>query len=214
MKIVAIFRGFPGLGRVVSGVEIIKQIHSQYNAQVKIFTYLQGYEYTKMIFPSTENIIAENDISSIGIIPVSSSGEKIIDEIELFYPNFVLIDGEPLLLQTIKLRFPNLKIVCGDAGKAEKLHAETGLGEVKYIISGLPFASLPGEISENILSEVDKFMAKSCLFRTFQYVHGYYFPPALRFRQRMEEKYGKVERSKVILKNVPPAYTLTWKTFI
>ena len=117
-------------------------------------------------------------------------------------------------VECLHKEFPNLKIVCGDAGEAEKLHAETGLGKVKYIISGLPFASLPSEISERILLEVDKFMVKGCLFRTFQYVHGYYFPPALKFRQRMEEKYGKVERSKVILKNVPPAYTLTWKTFI
>ena len=116
-------------------------------------------------------------------------------------------------VECLHKEFPNLKIVCGDASEGEKLHAETGLGEVKYIISGLPFAALPSEISERILSEVDKFMAKGCLFRTFQYVHGYYFPPALKFRQRMEEKYGKVERSKVVLKNVPPAYTLTWKTF-
>ena len=108
--------------------------------------------------------------------------------------------------------FPNLHIVCGDAGESEKIHAAMGLGEIKYIISGLPFASLPLEISQSILSEVDKFMAKGCLFRTFQYVHGYYLPPAVKFRKRMQEKYGKVKRSKVVLRNVPPAYTLTWQT--
>ena len=128
--------------------------------------------------------------------------------------SYLGIEINESFVECLRKEFPNLKIVCGDAGEAEKLHAETGLGEVKYIISGLPFASLPSEISENILLEVDKFMAKGCLFRTFQYVHGYYLPPALKFRQRMQEKYGKVERSKIVLKNVPPAYTLTWKNFI
>ena len=125
---------------------------------------------------------------------------------------YIGIEINEFFVECLHKEFPNLKIVCGDANKAEKLHAETGLGEIKYIISGLPFGSLPGEISQGILSEVDKFMAKGCLFRTFQYLHGYYLPPAVKFRQRMEEKYGKVERSKIVLKNVPPAYTLTWKT--
>ena len=125
---------------------------------------------------------------------------------------YIGIEINEFFVECLHKEFPNLKIVCGDANEAEKLHAETGLGEVKYIISGLPFGSLPSEISQGILSEVDKFMAKGCLFRTFQYLHGYYLPPALKFRKRMEKTYGKVERSKVVLKNVPPAYTLTWKT--
>jgi hypothetical protein len=27
----------------------------------------------------------------------------------------------------------------------------------------------------------------------------------------MRERYGKSKRSKIVVKNVPPAYTLTWK---
>ena len=83
---------------------------------------------------------------------------------------------------------------------------------VKYIVSGLPFASLPKDVSEAILREVDKFMAEGCLFRTFQYAHAYRLPPAVKFRRYMEERYGKVQRSPLVLKNMPPAYTLTWKT--
>jgi hypothetical protein len=55
-------------------------------------------------------------------------------------------------------------------------------------------------------------MEKGCLFRTFQYVHGYHLPPAQKFRKRMEERYGKTLRSQVVIKNIPPAYTLTWST--
>jgi hypothetical protein len=110
MKVIGILRGFPGLGRVVSGVEILHQFEKQLGAKVKLFTYLQGYEYAKDCF-NTSNIASERDISSIGIIPVSQSGEIIIDEIEVFNPDLILIDGEPLLLIAIKLRFPKIKVI-------------------------------------------------------------------------------------------------------
>ena len=112
MKVVGILRGFPGLGRVVSGVEIIRKLERKHNANVKIISYLQGYDYVTNYYTNDViNILNINDISSIGIIPVSPSGEKIIDDIDLFKPDVIIIDGEPLLLITIKLRFPNIKII-------------------------------------------------------------------------------------------------------
>mgnify|MGYP002779094906 CR=1 FL=1 len=108
--------------------------------------------------------------------------------------------------------FPELLVVCGSAGDAQAIHETTGFGKVRYIVSGLPFASLPEEVSEAILAEVDKFMDDGCLFRTFQYAHAYRLPPAVKFRDYMNARYGTVERSSIVLKNVPPAYTLTWKT--
>lgn len=110
MKVVGIFRGFPGLGRVVSGVETLRIFKEFHKADILIFTYLQGFEYCKEVF-KTQDIYSEKDISSLGIIPVSQSGELIIDEIDNFNPDIVLIDGEPLLITTIKLRFPNIKLI-------------------------------------------------------------------------------------------------------
>lgn len=110
MKVVGILRGFPGLGRVVAATEVLRQFELKNNAKIKVFTYLQGFDYSKNIF-DTSNVNSNNDISSIGIIPVSKSGEIIIDEIETIDPDLIVIDGEPLLLTTIKLRFPQLKIL-------------------------------------------------------------------------------------------------------
>jgi phosphatidylethanolamine/phosphatidyl-N-methylethanolamine N-methyltransferase len=115
-------------------------------------------------------------------------------------------------VEKLKADFPDLQFVCGSAGDAVGIHKNAGLGKVKYIVSGLPFASLPKDVSEAILHEVDKFMAEGCLFRTFQYAHAYRLPPAVKFRRYMEERYGKVKRSSLVLKNMPPAFTLTWKT--
>jgi phosphatidylethanolamine/phosphatidyl-N-methylethanolamine N-methyltransferase len=133
---------------------------------------------------------------------------KFLREVVPDEKSYLGIEISEQFVKKLKTDFPDLNIVCGSA-----IHQETGLGKICYIVSGLPFASLPQEVSEEIFSEVDKFMAEGdCLFRTFQYAHAYRLPPAVKFRKYMEERYGKVRRSAVVLKNVPPAYTLTWQT--
>ena len=111
MKAIGIFRGFPGLGRVVAGLDIFNQLRKYSKFEAIIYTYLQGAELSKSYNYKFKNIKSINDISSIGIIPVSKSGEAIINSIEEYNPDFVLIDGEPLLVTTIKLRFPKLIVI-------------------------------------------------------------------------------------------------------
>ena len=126
--------------------------------------------------------------------------------------SFLGIEIEKKFVERLEQELPEMNIVCGDACHSSKILTEHGLGKVGYIISGLPFVVLPKEVSEGILGEVDKMMDKGCLFRTFQYAHGYNLPPAKKFRKRLNDKYGEVKRSELILKNLPPAYTLTWST--
>jgi hypothetical protein len=55
-------------------------------------------------------------------------------------------------------------------------------------------------------------MQQGCTFSTFQYAHGYYFPSAVKLRKFMYNRCGRAKKSPLIVKNVPPAYTLTWTT--
>ena len=116
------------------------------------------------------------------------------------------------LVRSLKRNYPDMKIVRGNALDASDIHQRSGLGKIGSIICCLPFVSMPNEVGENILLEIDKFMQQGCTFRTFQYAHGYYFPSAIKLREFMRERYGKQKRSPLIVKNVPPAYTLTWST--
>ena len=43
----------------------------------------------------------------------------------------------------------------------------------------------------SFLLEIDKFMQLGCIFRTFQYAHGYYFPSAIKLREFMRDRYGR-----------------------
>lgn len=116
------------------------------------------------------------------------------------------------LVRSLKRNYPEMKIIRGNALEASEIHRKSGLGKVGTIICCLPFVSIPNEVGEKILLEIDEFMQKGCTFRTFQYAHGYYFPSAIKLREFMRDRYGKSKRSPLIVKNVPPAYTLTWST--
>lgn len=111
MKIYAILRGFPGLGRVIAGFELLKHFEINYKAEIKISTYFQGENYINSKGCNTSIKIDDKDVSSVGIISVSKSGEKIIEDILLFNPDLVLIDGEPILLHNLKISYPGLYVI-------------------------------------------------------------------------------------------------------
>lgn len=116
------------------------------------------------------------------------------------------------LVKTLNENFPDMNIVCGSAADAYSIHKELGLGKVRYVVCCLPFVSLPKDISDDVLAEIQKFMDEGCELRIFQYAHGYFLPPAIKLRELLQNRYGKSRRSPLVLKNVPPAYTLTWST--
>lgn len=158
------------------------------------------------IRPDNESVVLELGVGTGAIT-------KYLQEVGATRESYLGIELDKDLVKLLRKNFPALKIVRGNACDTFSIYQKTGFGKVGYIICCLPFVSLPNEIGEKILSEVDKFMEQgSCVFRTFQYAHGYYFPSAIKLREHMRNRYGKAKRSPLIVKNVPPAYTLTWQT--
>jgi phospholipid N-methyltransferase len=155
--------------------------------------------------PDSNNVVLELGVGTGAIT-------KFLQEIVPNDESYLGIELDRDLVRTLKRNYPDMKIVRGNALEASELHAKSGLGKVGTIICCLPFVSMPNEVGEKILLEIDKFMQKGCTFRTFQYAHGYYFPSAIKLREFMRDRYGKSKRSPLIVKNVPPAYTLTWST--
>lgn len=116
------------------------------------------------------------------------------------------------MVRTLNVSFPDLNIICGNAAEAYAIHQQSGLGKVRYLVCCLPFVSLPKDVSDSVLQEIAKFMDEGCELRIFQYAHGYFLPPAIKLRDFLKQRYGKSKRSPLILKNVPPAFTITWST--
>jgi len=135
--------------------------------------------------------------------------------IERGIPNnksYLGIEVDKELVDSLHKKFDALNIVCGSACETHAIHKDSGLGKPAYILCCLPFVTLPAEVGKRVLGEIEKFMEAGCTFRTFQYAHGYYTPAAIKLREFMRKRYGKSKRSRLVVKNVPPAYTLTWST--
>lgn len=71
--------------------------------------------------------------------------------------------------------------------------------KVDYIISGLPFASLPGEVSDSILKESRKYLSPRGLFITFQYTL---------LKKKLFQRFFKIAAIEKERRNIPPAYVL------
>jgi phospholipid N-methyltransferase len=157
------------------------------------------------IVPDDHNIVLELGVGTGAIT-------KFIRDVVPSRDSYLGLELDPNLVRSLNKSFPDMNIICGNAAEAYAIHKESGLGKVRYVVCCLPFVSLPKEISESVLVEIEKFMDEGCELRLFQYAHGYYLPPAIKLREFLKKRYGKSRRSPLILKNVPPAFTLTWST--
>lgn len=124
--------------------------------------------------------------------------------------NYLGIEREARFVELLEERFPKLQFINGNATNLPQLCADAGKCNANIIISGLPFAILMPQVRDKIIRCLDQMMSEGSIFRTFQYVHTYPLPSSVRFRRNMETYFGKHDRSKVIYKNLPPAFVLTW----
>ena len=117
----------------------------------------------------------------------------------------VLIEFNKKFCRNLKKIFrfqPNMHIVNGSAENVVRILKKLGLGTPDYIISGLPFTSLPEDLSHNILTATSEVIGDKGQFITFQYSM---------VKKKMFLKYLKLVSVIRVMKNLPPAYVLTMK---
>lgn len=121
------------------------------------------------------------------------------------------IDIEPAFVAAIAKRFPRVEAVCGSAADLPALLRARGMFPAAHVISGLPFASLSADITTAILDAVTTSLQPGGTFTTFQYLNGYPTPLARSFRRAMSERMGGKPSRRVVWRNLPPAFVLTWR---
>jgi phospholipid N-methyltransferase len=117
----------------------------------------------------------------------------------------ILIERNADFCEVLRERYAgkkNLHIVEDSAENIGAHLAAFGFARADCIISGLPFASLPPEISENILTATQKFLAPHGCFITFQYTL---------FKKKIFARYFAKLSIKREWRNVPPAYVFTFR---
>lgn len=93
----------------------------------------------------------------------------------------------------------NVIIVNDSAENVDKYLEKYNIDEVDYVVSGLPFASLPKNVSSKILETTKEILKKNGLFITFQYT--------LLKKGYIASYFENIRLDRVVL-NIPPAYVL------
>ncbi|MBO5164421.1 MAG: SAM-dependent methyltransferase [Ruminococcus sp.] len=117
---------------------------------------------------------------------------------------FLVIERNERFYRILRRKFAkcsNVFVINGNAQDLRKYMKMCGAYPVDYIISGLPFASLPHDISDRILAETKKIIAESGgKFITFQYTL---------FKRKLFERFFDIDDISVAIRNIPPAFVLT-----
>lgn len=92
---------------------------------------------------------------------------------------------------------PNLHIINDSAEYIEKYIMKYNIPWLDYIVSGLPFASLPHNVSSNILKQTQKHLKEEGKFITFQYT--------MLKKDFIEKYFNKISIEREV-RNIPPAY--------
>lgn len=93
----------------------------------------------------------------------------------------------------------NIIIINDSAENLDEHLSKYSINKVDYVVSGLPFASLPKNVSNKILDKTRALLKKEGLFITFQYT--------LIKKEFIADYFKEIDTERVVL-NVPPAYVL------
>lgn len=118
---------------------------------------------------------------------------------------FLAVERDPGFAELIRRRFPDVSVQT-DVAENVRAHLQ-GLGRdsADYILSGLPWASLPEDVQVRTLDAIYESLAPGGVFATFAYVHALGLPRARKFRKLLQARFKTVSLSETVWANFPPA---------
>ena len=118
---------------------------------------------------------------------------------------YIVIEQNDCFYEMLRKQFqgmPGVVLIHGDAGNVCSFLREQGFRNADYVISGLPFTSLPQQVSHRILTQTQKAIGMEGVFTTFQYTL---------LRKTFLENYFNIQKVVRVWRNLPPAYVLHMK---
>jgi phospholipid N-methyltransferase len=119
--------------------------------------------------------------------------------------DFFALELDEASVKRLRSDFPGLEVCHQSAEDLPELLGERGI-KADCVGSGLPWANMKAQLQDRILDGVVGSLTAQGVFTTFAYVHARWLPGAVRFRRRLERRFGSVRTSRVVWRNVPPAF--------
>ena len=119
---------------------------------------------------------------------------------------FLAIEINPAFAVELERQFPQAHIINGSAENLDEYLAQYGRASADSVLCGLPWAGFTQDLQDRLLSAVLKALKPGGRFATFAYCHGAVLPAGRRFREMLESNFAKVRTTKVVWRNLPPAF--------
>lgn len=122
------------------------------------------------------------------------------------------VERDPGMYQYLTRRFPDLEFVLGDALDVLDFCKARGLPAATAVISGLPLVLMNHRTMYGIFTATRDCLRADGVFRTFSYIHSYPSRRAAELRDLMRQCFEEYELSRPVVRNLPPAFTLTGRS--
>lgn len=111
--------------------------------------------------------------------------------------------------QLLEERFPSLQVV-GDGAQNMKAHLGSAGGFLDFVISSIPFTTLPWPLTVEILEAVHASLRPGGVFRTFLYLNTFFMPKNQRLLQEAGKLFSPLSQD-IVLPNFPPAVVYSFQ---
>jgi len=115
----------------------------------------------------------------------------------------------PRLARLVRERFAGVEVFEKSPVHLPSILERAGLESVDLVVSGLPWAVFPPEKQALLLGAIRSCLKPGGRFATFAYLQGLLLEPGRRFRRRIRSQFASVHESRVVWRNLPPAFVYT-----
>ena len=165
------------------------------------------------LFPSSrelmEQVLAPLDFAAAGCIVEYGPGTGVFTDALLARRRpetaLLLLEVNPFFARQLRQRYAahaNVHVIEDSAEETGAHLSRLGLGLADYVVCGLPFSSLPRELSRRIIAHTRQVLTPTGRLILFQY--------SLRNRQLFEAHFRLIGHAHV-LRNLPPAHVLEYE---
>ena len=119
---------------------------------------------------------------------------------------FFAIERSPELAVATQTRCPGVNVIEDSVANVVQLCRDHSMGSVDAIVCGLPWASFPQALTDEIMAAMFEVLRPGGQFATFAYWQGVFLPAGLRFARQLRKDFTTVKRSPTAWRNLPPAF--------
>jgi phosphatidylethanolamine/phosphatidyl-N-methylethanolamine N-methyltransferase len=117
----------------------------------------------------------------------------------------VAVEIDPVLAEHVRVEFPGVEVLVGDAAELERLLAAHDVPAADAVLCGLPWSLISAAAQRAIVEATARALRPEGSFSTLAYVHALPLSPARRFRALLGEVFDEVLSTRTVWRNLPPA---------